>query len=338
MNQVFTEAAIARLTRFLEKNNQKSDIEILTPDASTREYFRINWKNQSAIACVYGEAFKAAEHSYLDVTALFLAKDLPVAEVYEFDENSGIVIQEDFGNTILREFLRQSDDQTRDDLLNQAIRLIAKIQAATPNAFERNSIASRLKFDEEKLGWELNFFKTHYFETFRRTKLTPAEDNALTVEFGELIRWLSNRAKVLCHRDFHAANLMLDKENRLHIIDHQDARIGTTSYDLVSILLDRVTEMPEPEWLYRKKLFFLSEREKLDLEKIPLADFDDEFQMQTVQRCLKAVGTFSFQSINRGKTHFISYIEPMFRIVRAAAEKSNRFPHLQNIISNLLGD
>lgn len=336
MNEVFTEAAIARLHKFLENHQQESSIEVLTPDASTREYFRINWHNQTAIACVYGEMFKAAEHSYLDVTALFLANNLPVAEIYKFDENLGIVIQEDFGDTILREFLRQTDNQTRDDLLNRAISLIARIQAATASAFERNSIASRLKFDEEKLGWELNFFKTHYFETLRRSKLSPAEDSALNAEFIELAQMLSRRAAVLCHRDFHAANLMLDHQKRLRIIDHQDARVGTTSYDLVSLLLDRVLEMPEPIWLSQKKQFFLAEREKINLESLNTADFDYEFQLQTVQRCLKAIGTFSFQSVNRGKTHFIPYIEPMFRIVQKAALEINRFPNLQNIIAQIL--
>ena len=83
----------------------------------------------------------------------------------------------------------------------------------------------------------------------------------------------------------------------------------------------------------REEKYFLFEREKLDLETIDWTNFDEEFQMQTVQRCLKAIGTFSFQSTVRGKTHFIPYIEPMFLIVRQAAEKLNRFPRLQNIIS-----
>lgn len=337
MNVIFVENAIARLQNFLEKNNQNTEFEVLTPDASTREYYRVTWKNQSAIACVYGEAFKAAEHSYLDVTALFLAGDLPVAEIYEFDETLGIVVQEDFGDTILRDFLQQSDNQTRDELLNRASSLIARIQSITPNAFERNSIASRLKFDEGKLGWELNFFKTHYFETFRKIKLSEEADQDLTDEFTELSKELEARARVLCHRDFHAANLMLDRNNQLRIIDHQDARIGAASYDLVSLLLDRVLEMPESNWLDEKKAFFLAEREKLGLEKIDRQDFDGEFQLQTVQRCLKAIGTFSFQSVMRGKTYFIPYIEPMFLIVRQAAEKLNRFPHLRHIITKSYG-
>ncbi len=275
--------------------------------------------------------FKAAEHSYLDVTALFLANDLPVAQIYQFDEDSGIVVQEDFGNRILRDVLHQSDE-TRDALLDQAIRLIAKIQAATGAAYQTNSIASRLRFDEAKLLWELNFFKTHYFETFRKTKLSEDDDENLNFEFTELARTLSDGARVLCHRDFHAANLMLDAENKLRIIDHQDARIGTTSYDLVSLLLDRVLELPPAEWLAAKKQLFLDERRKLDLSAVDAKEFESEFQLQTIQRCLKAVGTFSYQSVNRGKTYFVPFIKPMLEIVLQAAQKSQNFINLQRII------
>ena len=331
MNVIFVENAIERLQKFLQKNDQKSEIKTLTPDASTREYFRINFNSQPAIACVYGESFKAVEHNYLDVTALFLASDLPVAEVYNFDENLGIIIQEDFGDTILRDVLIGSDDKEK--LINKSISLIAKIQTATSKAFELNSIASRLKFDEEKLLWELNFFKTHYFETLRKTKLRKNYDAALNAEFIELAAELSTRATVLCHRDFHAANLMIDSNNKLRIIDHQDARIGTASYDLVSLLLDRVLETPEQIWLDEKKKYFLSERQKLGLETIEFEKFDYEFELQTIQRCSKAIGTFSFQSVNRGKTYFVQYIEPMIRIVLQAAENLNRFPNLKKIIA-----
>ena len=332
MSQAFLDAAIIRLQQFLETNNQTGDIQILTPDASTREYFRIRWENKSAIACVYEEPFEAYEHSYLDVTALFLANDLPVANVYTFDEKLGIVVQEDLGDTLLRNVLNESDAAIRDELLNEAISLIARIQAATQKAFDVNSIASRLKFDEEKLAWELNYFKTHYFETFRKQKLSDDDDKALTAEFQELARTLERRAEVLCHRDFHAANLMIDKENRLRIIDHQDARIGAASYDLVSLLLDRVTDVPDADWLAEKKRFFLTEREKLGLERLDDKEFEEEFDLQTIQRCLKAVGTFSFQSINRGKIYFIPFIQPTLHIVLQTLERMNGFPQIRKII------
>ncbi len=178
------------------------------------------------------------------------------------------------------------------------------------------------------------FFKTHYFETLRQSPLSAADDKALNEEFTELARTLENRAGVLCHRDFHAANLMIHSDGKLRIIDHQDARIGTASYDLVSLLLDRVSEVPSTSWIREKRLFFLRQRENLGLKHIDPDDFAFEFRLQTIQRCLKAIGTFSFQSVNRGKTYFIPYIEPMFRIILQACERLDKFPHLREIIAN----
>ncbi|MDQ3801992.1 MAG: phosphotransferase [Acidobacteriota bacterium] len=336
---MFQTTARERLIKYLSDWQPQADaenfrIEVLTPDASTREFFRIEWQNQPAIACIYGETFVAAEHNYLDVTKLFLESGLPVAEIYAFDEASGIIILEDFGDRILRDVLQKADDETRESYLGEAIRLIARIQAATPKAFELNSIASKLKFDEEKLGWELNFFKTHYFESFRKQKLSDEDEQLLSAEFTEIARELETKASVLCHRDFHAANLMIDRQNHLRIIDHQDARLGSVTYDLVSLLMDRVFEPPPRSWVREKRLFFLSEREKLGLETIDPDHFAKEFHLQTIQRCLKATGTFSYQSVFREKTHFILFIESMLQIVLQACERLDRFPHLQRIITN----
>jgi hypothetical protein len=332
---MFQESARERLINFLSNQTTNAgdlSLEVLTPDASTREFFRIRWHKQPAIACIYGEAFVAAEQNYLDVTELFLESRLPVAEIYAFEEASGIIILEDFGDTILREVLLKSDDETREDFLDEAIRLIARIQAATPKAFELDSIAAKLKFDEEKLGWELNFFKTHYFESLRKQKLSDEDERLLNAEFTEIARELETKASVLCHRDFHAANLMIDRQNRLRIIDHQDARLGTPTYDLVSLLLDRVSAPPSRAWVREKRLFFLSEREKLGLETLDPDVFAREFHLQTIQRCLKATGTFSYQSVFREKAYFIPFIKPMLQIVLQACERLERFPHLQRIV------
>lgn len=324
--------ALERLHNFLIKNGQPLAIDALTPDASTREYFRIRWNDRPAIACVYSELFKPEEHTYLDVTNLFLTASLPVAEIFAFDGSDGVIIHEDFGDVILRDVLLRSDAPAREEYLDSAIRLIARIQAATETAFKLDSIASRLSFDFEKLSWELDFFTTHYFQTLRKAPLDTVESARLKEELDDVANRLAGRARVLAHRDFHAANLMLDSSGSLRIIDHQDARIGTTSYDLVSLLLDRVTVLPTPEWLAGKRRLLLDERERLGLGRISEDEFTHEFRLQTIQRCLKAIGTFSYQSVNRGKTYFLEYIDPMFGIVLRAAENLGEFPTLQKII------
>lgn len=326
-----------RLENFLIANGQTPSVEQLTPDASTREYFRVDWNSEKAIACVYpqdelGETqFKAC----LDVTEVFLSENLPVAKILASDAENGIIIHEDFGDTILRDVLLKSDETEHERLLNEAITLIARIQAATPKAFELNSISSKLKFDEEKLLWELNFFKTHYFESLMKIGLSESENTALEKEFIEISRELESCAKVLTHRDFHAANIMV-QNGELKIIDHQDARIGAASYDLVSLLLDRVTKLPDWMWLADKYVYFQDQREKLGLEDLEDEPFTEEIYLQSIQRCLKAIGTFSFQANFRGKTHFIQYIKPMFQIVLRACENLKRFPNLQEIIKKQL--
>ncbi len=322
-----------RLIRYLQASDRPFNIQQLTPDASTREYFRVLRDQKTRIACVYPEPFIAKDQSYLDVTYLFESCGLPVAKVLDYDELLGIILIEDIGDTILRDVLASSSDEKREALLDKAIGLIARIQAGTEKAHSADSIASRLRFDEEKLVWELEFFREHYFTTYRKRPLSDDVNSALSAEFKKLAQWLETKATVLCHRDFHAANLML-REDKLFIIDHQDARLGSAAYDLVSLLLDRITELPTPEWLAAKRRLLLDLRVSAGLPAIDENEFAEEFRMQTVQRCLKAVGTFSYQSSVRGKSYFIPFIDPMFRIVHRALEKIDDFPALRTVIES----
>ena len=325
-----------RLEQYLSAQGIDSPIEPITPDASTREYFRFRKGAQPVVACVYPDAIKHAARSYLDVSELFRNNGLPVAEVYDFDEVLGVVVIEDLGDAIMRAELETASSAQKDELIRRAIDLIPKIQRATDAAALSNSIASRLRFDVEKLMWELNYFKIHYFTTFKKVPLSSEVDKALEEEFMELSAELDSTATVLCHRDFHAANLMIDSKTDLRIIDHQDARIGSPAYDLVSLLLDRVVETPSDEWIVEMQGHFHKGREICGLEPLDRDTFEREFQLQTVQRCLKAAGTFSFQSATRGKTYFVPYIKPMFRIVIDALDKLDRFPMIRQTFENEL--
>jgi aminoglycoside/choline kinase family phosphotransferase len=305
----------------------------LTPDASTREYFRIPWKRSTAIAAVYPEPFDPEVHPYLDVTRLFIEAGLPVPAILDIEAQSGIIVQEDLGDLQLRQALETASEDERETYVEHAISLITDIQAASEKAYERDSIASRLAFDEVKLSWELDFFREHYFKSLRRETLSHADETALRAELNDLSAELAARPRVLCHRDFHASNLMVDRKGRLRVIDHQDARMGPASYDLVSLLLDRQTSLPSLAEVRERRLFFLEERHKRGLTEIDPDDFACEFRLMTVQRCLKAVGTFSYQTAVAGRGEmYARFIDPMLRIAVQAAEWLNRFPTLQAIV------
>ena len=94
---------VNRLKQFLEARGQSTEFTALTADASTREYYRIQWKGASAIGCVYPESFIPEEQNYIAATKLFLASHLPVAEIDDFYVGLGVIIQEYLGSTVLRD-------------------------------------------------------------------------------------------------------------------------------------------------------------------------------------------------------------------------------------------
>ena len=336
----FTKSARNRLTSYLAKRKtaRKSEIVALTPDASTREYFRVPWDNGTAVAAVYPEPFDPDVQPYLDVTNLFLECGLPVPKVHDVDGDAGIIVQEDLGDNQLCKVFETASNEECETLLEQAIEIIARIQSATPKAFERDSIASRLAFDEAKLAWELNFFFEHYFGSLRGETLRHGEAAKLKVELNDVAAELSACRRVLCHRDYHSANLLVDRHGQIRIVDHQDARMGPASYDLVSLLMDRQPEPPSLAEVRGHRLFLLEERLRLSLDPIDPDDFVKEFRLMTIQRGLKAIGTFSYQTAVCGRGSFYEkHIQPTLQIVLQAADWLERFPMLRRMINERAG-
>jgi aminoglycoside/choline kinase family phosphotransferase len=334
VSNAFESSASERLARFIAGQGIAGlEITPLTPDASTRKYFRIPWKKGKAVAAVYPEPFDPEFHPYLDVTRLFAEAGIPVPEIYAVDGSAGMIIQEDLGDQQLFQAYDEETEERCDEYKEEAIKLIARIQSATEKAYETHSIASRLAFDEAKLSWELEFFFDHYFGSLRQEKLRHAETAELKMELNDIAAELASVPRVLCHRDYHASNLMIDSKHRLRVIDHQDARMGPASYDLVSFLLDRQSCPPSLAELRAHRLFFLDERRLHGLGVVDPDDFANEFRLMTIQRGLKATGTFSYQTAVSGRgAVYQPFIQPTLEIVLQAAQWLDRFPTLQHML------
>ena len=326
--------ASERLLGFLQSRGIDSETTVpLTPDASTRSYFRIPWKKGKAVAAVYPEPFDPDVHPYLDVTRLFLENSIPVPEIYLVDGQSGVIVQEDLGDRQLFRVYEAAPKEECEVFKELAVNLIAQIQKATAAAYDKQSIASRLAFDEPKLSWELEFFVEHFFGSLRKETLRHAEAAELKAELNDVAADLAARPRVLCHRDFHSANLIVDGKNRLRIIDHQDARMGPVTYDLVSFLLDRRPEPPSLAELRAYRLFLLEARRLLGLDALDPDEVAREFRLMTIQRGLKAIGTFSYQTAvcHRGSA-YEAFIQPTLCIVLQAADWLERFPTLRRML------
>ena len=225
---------------------------------------------------------------------LFEHAKLPVPRILDVAGTEGIILQEDLGDrsltSALAEAAARGDDAAAHRMLDEAIKLIVRIQTATLLAYSMNSVASRLAFDEDKLMWELNYFFDHFFGSYRQIQLGSAETEAVKRDLREIAAELAARPRVLTHRDYHGMNLMVDPQGRLRVIDHQDARMGPATYDLVPLLVERRLVPAQDAWVESFQDFYLRTRSEFGLPALEAAELRYEFTLMTLQRQLKEIG------------------------------------------------
>ena len=117
-------------------------------------------------------------------------------------------------------------------------------------------------------------------------------------------------------------------EAQLYIIDFQDARMGPDTYDLVSLLRDSYVDLPE-QTVADLIAYFLA----LKGVSGPDADFRRRFDVMALQRNLKALGTFGYQTTARRNPVYIQYIPRTLRYVRDNLENQPRFERLRELLA-----
>ena len=346
METIYSSAMLELAARHLDAPAGQLTITRLTGDVSSRIYLRAAAAGRTLIICLYSEPFNESEqaayqlaqmearnpsarltyHSqalaHIEATRLFLDAGLPVPRILSTSGADALMLFEDVGDMRLQDWLINRSPAEIGAAYGRATELIVDIQGATELALEAGSICSHMAFDEAKLRWELGFFFANFFNRYLKMKLDPATANAVQSDFKAVCSELSARPRVLVHRDYHARNLMMH-DSHMFIIDHQDARMGPASYDVASLISDPYTTIDD------ELMSELIERfiEKKAASKQRLADvtaFRGELQLMTVQRMLKAIGTYAAQAA-QGNTTYLPYIAPACDRALAAMNALGRF-------------
>ena len=160
----------------------------------------------------------------------------------------------------------------------------------------------------------------------------PGDREALRSELGDLVRTLADEPRVLCHRDYHSRNLML-AEGRLWIIDFQDARMGPDTYDLASLLRDSYVDISERD-VDEMLAYFLA----LAGRSGEAVEFRRRFDEMALQRNLKALGTFGYQTTARANPVYIQHIPRTLRYARLQLHKHSRFSALRDLLARYVDE
>lgn len=300
----------------------------LTGDASDRRYFRVLVPDApSIVLSLYSSAFEVDTLPFVNVARLLERMPVPIPAVLGHADDVGILALEDLGDVTLQAHLGAATAAEHAALYRQAVALIATLQRRGAELESTEYLPYGSAFDVEKLSWELEFFIKHFIEAYRGVVFRNDEREELRREFAVLVEELAAEPRVLCHRDYHSRNLMLH-DGRLCIIDFQDARMGPDTYDLVSLLRDSYVDLPE-QTVDELIAYFLALKGQSGGE----AEFKRRFDLMALQRNLKALGTFGYQTTTRRNPVYIQYIPRTLRYVRNNLETLTRFARIRELLA-----
>jgi N-acetylmuramate 1-kinase len=331
----------SRIERFLSDTGlaaRDAKVLPLTGDASDRRYFRVQLRNEpSQVLALHTGPIEFDKLPFVNVARLLSAMPVPVPRILNHSNELGIVALQDLGDVTLQAHLGAASPTEHAALYRQAVGFIEVLQRRGGEMASPEYLPYSVAFDVEKLTWELQFFAKHFLEGYRGATLKPATRTALAEEFAAIAGELASEPRVLCHRDYHSRNLMLC-EGSLYIIDFQDARMGPDTYDLVSLLRDSYVDFREQQ-VEELIALFLAMRGSSTGRSDSAADrqeFRARFDLMALQRNLKALGTFGFQTLNRGNTVYIQYIPRTLNYARANLAKYPRFARLRELLAGHL--
>jgi aminoglycoside/choline kinase family phosphotransferase len=296
-------------------------ISPLAGDASTRRYFRVQETRDTSVVALHPEPFDGESAPFLVVHGLLAGWGVPVPRILGVDGPQGVMWLEDLGDVTLQTALLESSAAQQRDFYRQALDQLVRLQREAGQG-PQGASCFQIAFDFEKLSWELHFFWKHFLEAFRGCDLSVEDRASVADGFHRLASEIASWPRVLCHRDFHSRNLM-PHGGELVWIDFQDARMGPATYDLASLLRDSYVDLPEE---------FVTERiEEFRQRAVPGESrdtFQRRFELMSIQRNLKALGTFGYMSTSRGSAVYLPYIP---RTLASARRNLVRHPELSGL-------
>jgi N-acetylmuramate 1-kinase len=231
-------------------------------DGSDRIFYRVLIKNKTYILLKETKRFRFK--NYLKIAN---ALENLAPKVYEYNEENLEILMEDLGDLSLFEYMESRKDYK---IYYSVISVLKEIEHLN----EKLPI-----FDIEHLKYEIDYFLA-FNPKYGRLK------EVLYKNAGDISKF----DYVFMHRDFQSRNIFII-DNKIKIIDFQNAHIGPKGYDLSSLLIDPYVDL-NYEIVKELVKFY-----KLDEEK---------FLKISIQRLSQVCA--AFKKLSKNKTFFKKFI------------------------------
>ena len=336
---------------FLAATKDALGITKLFGQASARQYFRVSFtdsqmsyiimKMPQGFASPAEEVTKLVagapqEFAFLNVQRYLHALGVAVPQVLALDASAGLVLLEDLGDTMLEMLVKNAPAAEFDNTYHRAIDTLIDLQTRTFSAdlATKDCVAYFRFFNAELLNWEF----IHFLEYGVEDRFGIKVNDAVRAEFAKTTSAISARIQAMpqgfVHRDFQSRNIMV-QNNRLHLIDFQDALVGPLLYDLVALLCDSY-------------IWFSDEQQQSLLnyyaDAVPVghpyhgkkSQVHSDFYVIALQRKLKDTGRFQYIHTVRGNSSFLCHVPWSLEYVQRAFAQLPEYLSLQRLLAEFV--
>ncbi|MCK5439130.1 MAG: phosphotransferase, partial [Gemmatimonadetes bacterium] len=180
-------------------------------DGSSRTYHRLVAPDGRTAIGAFGPDHDE-NRAFLSFSRAFNRAGFPVPELYADDDEAGVWLIEDLGDTTLfraRQEAREGGhefDPTILDVYRRVVEILPRFQIEGDDIVDYSVAYPRAAFDRQSIVWDLNYFKYHFLKLAQ----IPFNEAKLENDFDALATYLLTAdTDHFLYRDFQSRNIML---------------------------------------------------------------------------------------------------------------------------------
>ena len=308
-----------------------ASVRVASADASFRRYFRVDG-TRSTFILMDAPPDKENAHPFVAIAKLMNDAGLLVPQVLAWDQAQGFMLLDDLGTHTMMQVLADAEPPQRQALFLQAVdALVLWQQASKPGVLP--------PYDEALLRRELQLFPDWYVAQQKQITLSETQQQSLHTVFDRLVAHNLASPQVFVHRDFMPRNLMVSdnpSEQRLGVLDFQDAVHGPITYDIASLMRDAFASWDEDFCLDITVRYWEKARA---LGLLNHEDWHSDFgafyravEWMGLQRHLKVAGIFARLTLRDGKPKYLADTPRFIGYMRATASRYRELTPLLRLL------
>jgi aminoglycoside/choline kinase family phosphotransferase len=282
----------------------------LIADGSTRQYFRLVWDAERTVVGAIGPD-RDENRAFLSFARAFRAAGLPVPEIFAEDQEAGVWLEEDLGDTTLFKALSAARIASGPPpaafpadivpLYRRVLTILPRFQVEGHRVVDYRLAYPRQAFDGQSIRWDLNYFKYH----FLKLADVPFSEQKLEDDFSRLTTHLLQAGTDgFLYRDFQSRNIMI-RNGEPWFIDFQGGRKGAPHYDVASLLYDAKAAIPQA---LRAELLEAYLDALGTLVPVDRARFRQLYTGFVLVRLMQAMGAYGYRGFFERKRRFLESV------------------------------